>query len=176
MLYKFISEVSIPKYHTEGKVVRHMQAQCYTLSYVVGICKICMWVYPMLEGLYIQCYERIVSTEYHISSAVDVSKLSIIQSEYYPRRGPAGLVYKEKFVWGSGMCNSRKCRASHIGHCHSSYNLHVTTLAMWVLSIVYIHVKHYKLHILVFLTTMLLKEASMWLRDLWFIIIYTKHV
>ena len=56
----------------------------------------------MLEGLYIQCYERIVSTEYHISSAVDVSKLSIIQSEYYPRQGPAGLVYKEKFLEGLG--------------------------------------------------------------------------
>jgi len=35
----------------------------------------------MLEGLYIQCYKRIVSTEYHISSAVDVLKVSIIWGE-----------------------------------------------------------------------------------------------
>ena len=36
----------------------------------------------MLEGLYyIQYYERIVSTEYHISSSVDVFKVSIIQGE-----------------------------------------------------------------------------------------------
>ena len=56
----------------------------------------------MLEGLYVQCYERIVSTEYHISSVVEVFKVSIIRGEDL----------KDLSMWRKFLC-----RASHIGHC-----------------------------------------------------------